>query len=453
MNASELSRKLLYCGHNDLTDYLRNSPRNRYLYKLMLAELPKHFIDVPIQTLFSEIHYQCVRVRYDGNPGQDVKRRYITEEGRWLNSGPAAELVFSIVWVFFQLRHPLSFNEECFFEQLCPLVDKSSFRQFAQDFKQGILEQGLGLIEEVAPMPCPVKDIPLMVAPDIAPVSKFKEFFFSTLLPDDEDTEARVNPWRVITNNFSRSSVEAYISLYDNADDQMALLERIEKACPPKEYATHANDFADIKRHISAVDFLANYHAQDDVRLKPVADTVEEYDEMFAAGYNQTLEEAEDDKEEFYRQECNNLRHQLGELTKSHEAQLAEREARFKSEIEALEKELLAVKEQQAKNLETKSAQETVPLSKEFSLTITEMASYVTKNFSEAAANEFINMYYHFAIKYNNLDDKASKVMDDVIPAIHRRNAPHTHIDIPTAHQVNISPGQVINKSAEESKK
>ena len=451
MNASELSRKLLYCGHNDLTDYLRNSPLNRYLYKLMLVELPKNHIDLPIQTLFSEIYYQCVRVRFDGNPGQDVYERYLIEEERWLNSRPAAELVFSIVWILLHLRHPLSFNEECFFEQLSPLIDESPFRQFAKDLEEGICQHGLGVIEEIAPMPCPVKDIPFSIQTDINP-SKFKEFLYIVLDTDEERLEASMNPWKVITNNFSRSSIERYISVYNNTEDQMELLERIRLACPRKEYAAHESDFSDIKELISAERFLANYKAKDEDRLSPVAQTMDEYDQMFAAGYNQTMAEAENDKEEQYRQECNTLRYQLGELKKDYEARLAENEAMHQSEIETLKSELMAARAEQTDHVTGNRAVAVETTPTEFSLTVAEMASYVIKNFSESAANEFINLYYHFAIQYNNLDDDASKIMDGIIPAIHRRNAPQTQIEIPTVQQVNINPQNVNNNTKESSK-
>lgn len=447
MNASELRRKLLYCGYNDLTDYLRNSPLNRYLYKLMLVELPRNHIDLPIQTLFSEIYYQCVRVRFDSNPGRDVYKRYLIEEERWLNSRPAAELVFSIVWALFCFRSPLSFNEECFFEQLCPLMEDSPFRQFAEELKDGIWRYGLGVAEEVAPMPCPVKDIPIIIETDIIHTSKIKELFYSALFTDEERLEASMNPWRVITDNFSRSSIENYISVYNKTEDQMELLERIQNACPRREYAAHESDFRAIKEFIAASRVLDDYSVRGEDFLSPIAQTTEEYDKMFAAGYNQTMEEAENDKEEQYRQECNNLRCQLGELKKSYEARLVEKEAKYQLEIETLKNELMAAKAEQADKVKGNKtvAVETPPTA--FSLTVAEMASYVIKNFSESAANEFINLYYHFAIQYNNLDDDASKIMDGIIPAIHRRNAPHTQIEIPTAHQVYVNPQNVNNNT------
>lgn len=69
MNASELSRQLLFYGYDEVTDYLKNSPLNRYIYKKFLTILPEYGITVPLVTMFNEIYYQCVRVNYDGMPG------------------------------------------------------------------------------------------------------------------------------------------------------------------------------------------------------------------------------------------------------------------------------------------------------------------------------------------------------------------------------------------------
>ena len=158
MNASELNRKLLYCGISDLTDYLRNSPLNRYLYKVMLLELPHRKIDIPVVSVFNEIYYQCVRVRYDGNPGQDVFKRYMDEEARWLNSKQGAILVFDFVWVLFQLRSNLSFNEECFLEQLTPIIERSEYQGFAVQLLSDMKDEAMWLTDEFPTLSCPVDE-------------------------------------------------------------------------------------------------------------------------------------------------------------------------------------------------------------------------------------------------------------------------------------------------------
>lgn len=83
MNAAELNRLLLFHGQNDVTDFLRSSPLNRFLYKKLLGVLSASGIAVPAVKLFNDIYYQCARVNYDGMPGVDVGRRYWSEAAGW----------------------------------------------------------------------------------------------------------------------------------------------------------------------------------------------------------------------------------------------------------------------------------------------------------------------------------------------------------------------------------
>ena len=83
MNASELNRKLLYRGYDDMADYLRNSPMNRTIYNLILEYGPEK-IESPMLSIFNEIYYQCVRINYDGQPGVELASRYLDEEAEWL---------------------------------------------------------------------------------------------------------------------------------------------------------------------------------------------------------------------------------------------------------------------------------------------------------------------------------------------------------------------------------
>ena len=118
MTASELRRKLLYCGHTDVTDYLKDSPLNRYIYKQLLELRPQYKIDTPILTILNEVYYQCVNIQNDRMPGIDVCERYLEEERKYLNSTDAVHLVFFIVRTFFRTRKEnLSFEEECFWKQ------------------------------------------------------------------------------------------------------------------------------------------------------------------------------------------------------------------------------------------------------------------------------------------------------------------------------------------------
>ena len=51
MTASELQRNLIFSGYSDVTDYLKNSPVNRFLYKRLLEILPLAEIETPVVTI------------------------------------------------------------------------------------------------------------------------------------------------------------------------------------------------------------------------------------------------------------------------------------------------------------------------------------------------------------------------------------------------------------------
>lgn len=161
MTASELQRKLLYFGFSDLTDYLRNSPLNRYLYKQFLDYKEYNGISTPIISLFNELYYQCVRIDFDSNPGENLKVRYLNESELWLKSRAAAELVFDYVWVLLRRKGNLSFNEECFLERLSAIVIPNRKEKELEQILKYMEDMDIKVPDQFAPMHYPVDDIPI----------------------------------------------------------------------------------------------------------------------------------------------------------------------------------------------------------------------------------------------------------------------------------------------------
>lgn len=447
MNASELNRKLLYCGLNDLTDYLRNSPLNRYLYKVLLVELPHRKIDTPIVTMFNEIYYQCVRVRYDGNPGQDVYKRYIDAEARWLNSKLAAELVFDFVWVLFNLRSTLSFHEECFLEQLTPLIEGSEYRTFSTQLLSDMKDESMWLTDGFPTMSCPVEEIPLRYDADIPSVSRIKQAFLNILMDDESFSEMRVNPWRIVTNDFSHSSIEELIKLYIDVNDQLALVNRIQLAIPRQEEEKLGLYIYHLQQAIRHGMYIPHISGGFDSALFSDFDIDVEAERSFAAGIQQAEEEEEKEEkqEQIYKRE-EILKNQLEEQRYSYEMKIASLESKYQREIEALVKEL------NEREQSVKDSMDALPPSQEVSLSLLKMITHVKEQFSKPAAEEFVNMFYHLSMAQGNIDETNAMLIDSIVPAIIKRDSPHTQIDVTTAHQVNIRPGQVINKTSEEEK-
>ena len=441
MNASELNRKLLYCGISDLTDYLRNSPLNRYLYKVMLLELPHRKIDIPVVSVFNEIYYQCVRVRYDGNPGQDVFKRYMDEEARWLNSKQGAILVFDFVWVLFQLRSNLSFNEECFLEQLTPIIERSEYQGFAVQLLSDMKDEAMWLTDEFPTLSCPVDEIPLRHDADMPSASRFKQAFLNILMDDESFSEMRVNPWRLVTNGFAHSSMEEIIKLYTKEEDQIAILTRIQLAIPDKERIKHQDFLNYLRSQIESGIYSYNLYESNELLFETGYDVDVEAERSFAAGIVQN--EEDDEEQDKLVKEIESLKSQLEEQRRSYELKIAGLESKYQREIESLVKELNEkVKKTISDNTELQKQEETFPLMR--------MITHVKEQFSKPAAEEFVNMFYHLSMAQGSIDETAAMLIDGIVPAIIKRDSPITQVDVTSAHQVNVSPGQVINHTKEE---
>ena len=442
MTASELHRKLLYCGHNDLTDYLRDSPLNRFIYKQLLALKPLYNIETPVLNIFNEVYYQCVHIQKDRKPGMEVNERFMNESGSWLVSLDTALLVFSMVKAFYVRKGELSFEEECFWEQFDPLLKDNKF-----DF---IIERLLSFMHQneiSIPSRFTIMHVPFTELPDdtINGHLKFSQFFKSILIDEEIKNSFTQdgNGWAVITDGFSPKAIEWLIDLYPKTMDRLDLLYHIDSSCPHN-----------IRSRLNFDALRSRIRNEAGGVRAPLTeyDETEDYDRMFAAGYQQTVEEDMNDKDEQFREErkmlenqIKNLKLQLEEQQKNYEAKMKDRELVFMAEMESMRKELLDKCQKAIISYEKLATAHAIEVHhpKSFSLAVSDMVVYVKKFFSESAANQFINMYYHYAIKYNRVGDEVSQLMDGIIPSIQQRNIPYTKIDIPSAGQVNINPQNV----------
>lgn len=243
MTSSELHRKLLYCGYNDMSAYLTNKPINQYMHQLMLDLCEKHQIEVPVLTLFNEVYDQCVRVQYDGNPGEGLRKRYLVEEGAWLQSDLAAELVFCMVWALYQRREYPDPKEELFRQRITPLIADSVFMGDAKGFVHYMKVHKLYSVSVFSTMPIPVDQIPNRIDLQYHTSMTLKEKIFRFFSLPVESSARDFNPWRNVTNNYSYKVIRFYVTLYKDRKSQLALLGRIKSACTKEEYKTHKDSF------------------------------------------------------------------------------------------------------------------------------------------------------------------------------------------------------------------
>ena len=390
MTASELQRILLYRGHDDMGDYLRNSPFNRCVYNVILHHGPKP-LEMPMLTIFNEAYYQCARVNFDANPGTDLDTRYLQEETLWLGSSQYAMLVFGLVWGILRCKDDITFNEEAFVDQFYPLMGTGHEERLAYILIKYTAGDRMFPPRRFQPMPTPVDELQLITCTD--------------------DCIA----WKQVTDNFNQKTIERYLALYKIPEEQNALLSIIETAFSKVgDKSCHVN-FDKLHEGIHQ----GKYHLEEEARTD------------YAEGMNL-----------YYKEQLDELQEKYNRLEKRQDQRIRQLEAEYQSELNNLRVQL-----------EDKALKSRLKYNANAHLyTFSEMAEIVKARFSKAGAEEFSNMLYKLASKHGYLDENTSRAIDDIVDAVIEREKGSTTVQIPTAQQVNINPQQVTNEFKNEEK-
>lgn len=413
MNASQLHRKLLYCGYSDISAYLNDNPVNRYIYKQLLNVWQWCGVNTPTLKLFNEVYYLCVKVQIDSRPGEEVLRRYLKDSETWLGSSEAALLVVSIVWALLQRKYKKSFSDECFVEQIAPFVERGEFIKMANDLVSFMQTGDIFSPQEFKTMTCPVDELPVNESYD-----------------GDE-------MWCTVTEKFTPSIIERLLTLYSNRVEQGDLLNCIVGGMSYDEKQENRELIHRLRENINKGDYLplGNYYDNLD------SDSDSDYDFVLAANMKQTMEEAYDDRAEQYKQERDTYKFRLEEQKKTHAAELARLEANYKAEIARL-KTLLEQQPQQSptENTVPSESNQTEP-----SFTITEMVALVKERFSKSGADEVSALFYSLAAEHQYLSGDVLKLINGIEPAILQRDSRNQYIELPNVQQFNNNPGTVNN--------
>ena len=333
MNASELHRKLLYCGYDDMVDYLRNSPFNRCVYNVVIKYGRKPAAKTSMVDIFNETYYQCVKVNFDSDPGSDVENRYLKEEEAWLGSLNSAKLVFSVVWALLRCKDARTFNENCFVEHYWPLINHGEDGELEYILIKYTAGDRIFPPKMFLPMPCNIMELP-------KPVTK-------------EEAEA----WQEITNNFSQKVIERYLELYESPEEQQSLLDLIEEAYSVTGKKNHGVNFLALRDSISA----GKYH-------KAVDEAAQ-----FTEGMDLT-----------YKEELEELKKRYAHLEHSCQFKLNAMEYDYEYKLKELREKL-----EEKKRDEWRKKDPQVLL-----FAFTEMVEVAKSRFSKIGAEEFSNMLY-----------------------------------------------------------
>lgn len=392
MDASQLSRHLLYYGYDDVADHLKKSPLNRHLYKVLIELLPKSQIKVPFLTLFNEIYYQCAHVNFDGSPGVDIEQRYLAEEEAVLQSKKAAYLVFSIVFGLLSDKPHSTFEENCFLRALAPYIQGCEYEQLALSIPQDLRYQGIAIPEVFPTLTCPIIGLPrflkdeanralcwALIEADELDVGKYEK--------ELRKVEEFCVSWAGVTGNYSHIVIEKLLHLYEKPEDQLSLLRIIDASCSDSISAKLSYYFMQLENRIRE----GGFQPETIPSTEPVV--------LFAE---------------------DNCQHPYAE---KHESQQF-----VEHEQKTVEHDEIAFK-------------------------LTEMVDYVKKKFSKSAASEFSTMCYSMIVKSNKtIDDETAELLDGIDVAIISRDANHQAFYLPNVQQFNNNPQKVINNTSEEGK-
>lgn len=410
MNASELHRKLFYCGYSDISAYLNDNPVNRYIYKQLIDVWQRYGVSTSTLKLFNEVYYQCVKVQTDSRPGEEVQRRYLKDAETWLGSCDAAMLVVSIVWALLQRKYKKSFSDECFVEQVAPFVEKGEFLKMANDLVSFMQTGAIYSPQEFKTMTCPVNELPI-----------------GESYEGDE-------MWRTVTEKFTPAVVERLLTLYSNRAEQGDLLNCIVGGMSYGEKQENRELIHRLRENIDKGNYLPLGNYYDNLDSDPDTD----YDFMFAANLKQTMEEAYDDRAEQYKQERDSYKYRLEEQKKAHAAEMARLEANYQAEIARLK----ALSEQQPQE------QSQIPAAKtttDPAFTLTEMVALVKERFSKSGADEVSAMLYSLAAGHQYLEGDVLKLINGIVPAVLQRDRLNQYFEMPNVQQFNNNPANVIN--------
>ena len=443
MTASELNRKLLFVGHGDIADFLKESPLNSYLYKRILGILSAGGIEVPILTLFNEIYYQCVRVNYDATPGVDMERRYWLEERNWIRSEDGTQLVFCVVWALLNAKRDITFHEECFLRGMVSFIRSSALRSLSEELPEELLTNQLSVPDRFPVMTRPIQEVDMlwdksMMSKDLIVNSRRYRELIDSLKRKYHDA------WKEITGDYSPSTIEKYVRLYASPEDQLTLVSDMKTGLTEKEAQTSLPYFKELEQRIQTGSFGLSDHQPDPSGIPSDTDTEGDgvsrvHFSLDDAGVDEQLDLARQ-----YLQERNALRLQLEELQASHAMELARMEARYQAEIEKLRQEnsrfIRWPSRKRPDALEPSQWSSNVLM-----FHLDEVADYMKERFSKSGAEEVSAMLYHLAVKHGALGEETLKLIDSIVPAILKRNPLHQIFNLPNVQQFNNNPGEVVN--------
>ena len=429
---------MLFNGYSDVTDYLKNSPINRWIYKDLLTLLPAEGIEVPVVKIFQEIYYQLVSIPLDKHPGADIGKRYLDESSVWLSSASAAQLVFCTVEAMLKRKEELTFAEEIFLEQLQPLIAGSKFKSVGKGLIDYMESVGIFTPGVIEPMPINVFEIPYEYCTPRRVEHSFLESIKMALGFKVRKSDETGNPWMVITDNFSFERIEWFIKLYKTAMEQESLLDLMQESCTESDLIHYAITIQDLRR-------LIQHGMYDPVAFRAaVGDTADEVadpllGDSVAAGV---------DGDSVAAGVADSVTTEVADSVTAEVADSVTAELAGDTLSGGVASDSLSGREaDDSVTLGMLDDSATLGKLDDLKLSVSEMIEIVKERFSKSGADEFYGMISNLAVKHGCMNESLWKMIDGIVPAVIERDKPRQTVRIPHAAQVNINPQRVINQA------
>lgn len=413
MKASELHRKLFFKGHSELSTFLEDSPINYHLYQFMHDVKSRYQVNGSMADILNEVYFVCIRANRDFTPGNNISERYIAEEKAWTGSSLTTELIFSLVYLVCKLQNQLSYRMECFVKSITDFTTNCIFHHELKMFIEKMKTQGNVHYEtDFTPQPVPVNELP-----------EYQENSTPTIIDRIMWEQSQsVNPWRVVTNEYSQTTILDFLRCYHTKEEQRTLLGLIKKSSRTGERIQMESFYIETSQLINIGEFLPRMSEKPSNTV-----TVDDGKRELSIAYQQI---------EFLKQQLSDLKTshatEISTLRAESDRRLARMDAQYNAALAANKQE------EESKTIIKDKASEPF-------FTIAELANHAKSQCSRQGAEAVATMLYRLSGIHGFTDDTTFSLIDSIIPAIDQREAKHQTIEMPNVSQFNSNPQTVNN--------
>lgn len=246
------------------------------------------------------------------------------------------------------------------------------------------------------------------------------------------------NCWMILTENYSHTLIERYVKLYSSVDDRLALLDRIEHSCTPRQHKKHEDFFLGLRANITSGNVVYKVIRDGETPTGWIESEIIGAQECLNP-YTNELKSIADQ----YKRERDEARKQNEEQKKAYDMKIAKMKANYEADIAELKKE--KGEKTKLNSVSEKEGEEKDADKKDISLSVSEIADLVKERFSKEGAMEVSTMLYHLAVERGCLEEELFKMIDGILPAVLKREPIHQTFNMPNVEQFNNNPQTVNN--------